>query len=361
MDIIRERFSSDGYEVLSDEGWIPVHSCGITHSFRKYVVLFESGTTVECADRHVFIDENREEVFAKDLGPGDRILSESGVDPVFDVFDMGEDENFFDLTMERHNHYYTNGILSHNSGFMINTACRQALRGYTPVIFTLEMSEDMVAQRMDSIFSGLDINRIYTTKRSELVPRLKDVKAKEGRGDLFIKQFPTGTASINDFRAYLHELAIRGIEPDIIYCDYVNLMRPSYTNRSNMYEDVKRIAEELRALGFEFKVPVVSVTQLNREGSNVSLSESDFTYVAESMGVAATCDFMFILGVDSDLLTYRNELHYKITKNRLGGRVGEIDKFYFDNRSLKIYDVTELDQWLADERVSAGSREIFGS
>lgn len=248
-------------------------------------------------------------------------------------------------------------IHGNKSGFMLNVMARQALHGHNPVMFTLEMSEDAMAQRMDAIYSGLNINRMYnTSNRKRLIKELKIIKDSEERGNMFIKQFPTGTASINEFRTYLHELSLRDHNPDIIFCDYVNLMKPSYNSKGSLYEDVKRISEELRAMSFEFAVPIVSVSQLNREGMRVSFDEVDFTYSAESAGLPATADFMWVLGVDHDRLTYQNELHYKITKNRLGGRVGDINKFYVDPHSLKIYDETELDVWMTDAEKS-GCRE----
>jgi len=96
---------------------------------------------------------------------------------------------------------------------------------------------------------------------------------------------------------------------------------------------------------------------LNREGSMVNFAELDFVYISESMGVPATADFMAIYGVDNDLLVYSSELHYKIVKNRLGGRVGEIDKFYYDARSLKMYDSTEMELWLSDAKITGDERK----
>lgn len=252
-------------------------------------------------------------------------------------------------------------IHGNKSGTMLNISSRQVLHGHNVVLFTLEMSEYAMAQRLDSIYSGIDINRIYTDKKKELVAELAKYKGMENKGQLFIKQFPTGNASVNDFRTYLHELDIRNIKPDIIYCDYVNLMKPSYRNKSeSMYADVKRISEELRALSFEFSCPVFSVSQLSKEGSRIDFEEVDFTYVSESMGLAATADAMFILGVDNSKLIYQNELHYKITKNRIGGRVGEINKFLFDPKSLKLYDPTEEQLWFNDAYKSGcEKREIY--
>ena len=89
----------------------------------------------------------------------------------------------------------------------------------------------------------------------------------------------------------------------------------------------------------------------------VSFAELDFVYISESMGVPATADFMAIYGVDEESLAYKSELHYKIVKNRLGGRVGEIDKFYYDTRSLKMYDAQELDLWIAEAAISGDTRE----
>jgi replicative DNA helicase len=240
-----------------------------------------------------------------------------------------------------------------------NMAARQVLHGFTPVIMTLEMSQDPYAQRFDSIYSLLDINRMYlTSHKSQLIDRLSTVKATPDRGELYIKQFPTGEATVRDFRVYMRELLMRDINPDIIYVDYINLMKSADVAGKDLYSKVKRIAEELRALSFEFKVPVVSVSQLNREGTFVGLEELDFNYIAESLGLPATADFMAIYGRDDDSLVYESEIHSKIVKNRLGGRVGEKITLYLDNRSLKMYDESESELWLAEAAESGDSREL---
>lgn len=71
---------------------------------------------------------------------------------------------------------------------------------------------------------------------------------------------------------FLRELSLRDFHPDIVYTDYINLMRSTSSGGkdSSLYEKVKDVAEELRGLSFEFACPMVSVSQLNREGSSVS-------------------------------------------------------------------------------------------
>jgi len=243
---------------------------------------------------------------------------------------------------------------------MANFAARQVLHGHNVVLLTLEMSQDMFAQRFDSIYSLLDINRMYLSGKNfvNLKNKLTNVKATPNRGELYIKQYPTGAATVGDFKIYLRELKMRDIRPEIIYVDYINLMKPAMKTGDSLYSSVKTIAEELRALSFEFEAPVVSVSQLNREGSFVGFEEVDFNYISESHGVAATSDFMSIFGVSQDALIYESELHNKIVKNRLGGRVGDILKMYYDTRNLKMYDQEEEDLWKKDAVTSGDGRNF---
>jgi len=359
---IKERYKVNNYSVLSDNGWIPIKYCIKTEKIRKYLILFESSIEIECADDHKLMSIDNREVFAKDINIGDKIKSFDGYDIVFDVFDTEEEIEMYDLSLENHYLYYTNNILSHNSNTMANFAARQVLNGHNAVVLTLEMSQDAFAQRFDAIYSKLDINRIYlsTTYKNSLYRSLRELKAYENRGELFIKQYPTGDASVLDFRIYLRELVLRGINIDIVYVDYINLMKAAYKLDNNMYSAIKRISEELRALSFEFKCPFVSVSQLNREGFYTQFSEVDFNHVAESMGIPATADFMAILGTDENQMSYESEILYKITKSRIGGRVGHIERFYLDKRSLKMYDGSELDEWIEDATISGDDRTPSG-
>jgi hypothetical protein len=132
----------------------------------------------------------------------------------------------------------------------------------------------------------------------------------------------------------------------------------AFSKANDLYTSVKSIAQELRALSFEFKMPVVSVSQLNREGTFVGFEQMDYNYIAESMGIPATADFMSIIGIDEDKWVYEHELHNKIIKNRLGGRLNEIWRCYYDERTLKMYDEQELDVWLADARLFNDERTL---
>jgi len=244
--------------------------------------------------------------------------------------------------------------------FMANMAARQVENGKNVILMSMEMSEDVFSQRFDSIYSKTDINRMYINKsiRSHMIKEIAKLKKTDGIGDLYIKEFPTGATDVNTFRKYLRELKMRKVKIDVLYCDYIGIMRPSSGVTGNMYTDGKCVAEELRALSLEFDIPIITAIQINREGSRLDLKELDHNFVAESSGIAATSDFMMFLGDDEDLFTYENEIHYKIIKNRIGGRVGDIKKFYIDTRSLKMYCETEYQVWIDDVKTSNDDREV---
>ena len=274
--------------------------------------------------------------------------------PVFDEFVNG---GFPPKTLS----VFVAKIHGFKSNVMANMIARQVLAGHNIALASLEMSEDMFAQRFDGIYSQLDINRFYfnRTLQAELVARLRAAKDTPGRGQLYIKAFPTGKASVKDFRTWVRELKLRGIELDAFFFDYLNLMGSEEVAKGdNSYGLMKSIAEETRAMGFEFDMPMISVSQLNRAGTFMSFEDVDFNSIAESMGVPATADFMMIMGSNDEHMVYNNEVHYKIVKNRLGGRVGEMDKFFYDARSMKMYCSSEMDLWMDDIQSSGDERNV---
>jgi replicative DNA helicase len=326
----------------------------IKHAMTQSIDIIDSGQSLENLRQKI------EDALCKDLKVdlglhyftelGERLrrmftVTETRIPTYFPTFDEFINGGFPPFTLS----VIVAKIHGFKSGTMANWAARQVLHGHNVGLISLEMSEDMFAQRFDAIFSNLDMNRMYFgDMRFTLKDSLKTIKETEGRGELFIKQYPTGSASIRDFRIFLRELVLRDIILDILYVDYINLMRSAFKKADNLYTSVKAVAEELRALSFEFEVPVVSVSQLNREGSFAGFEDVDFNYIAESLGVPATADFMSMIGTNPDDWIYQHELHNKILKNRLGGRVHEMWKWYYDDRSLKLYDEQEMDMWIAD-------------
>ena len=97
------------------------------------------------------------------------------------------------------------------------------------------------------------------------------IKAKFPNAELVIKEFPTGTITANNIRALLTQLALHDdFVPDMIAIDYLELLLPiRKTDQEHVAQ--MRIAEEIRAIGQEFKMLIWTVTQTNRDGESVEL------------------------------------------------------------------------------------------
>ena len=111
-----QSFNIEDYNILTDDGFKP---CKAIHKTIKYDIwnLITKNYELQCADNHIVFDENYNQIFVKDLKPGDKIQTETGVDEVLDVFKTNESENMYDVELadDSQHRYYTNGILSHNT------------------------------------------------------------------------------------------------------------------------------------------------------------------------------------------------------------------------------------------------------
>ena len=138
--------------------------------------------------------------------------------------------------------------------------------GKNVLYITNEMEEEKLAKRIDCNLLDIPIDDMDTYSLETYRKRIERVKGQT-RGKLIFKEYPTTVGNVNNFRALLNELRLkRNFRPDIIYVDYLNNMASSRIKRgaTNMYEYIKAVGEELRGLAGEFKVPIITSTQVNR-------------------------------------------------------------------------------------------------
>lgn len=110
-----ESFDASEWEVECEDGYVDVLSSNKTIKYEIYHIKCENGLSLECADNHILINENHDEIFSKD-SLGCNILTKYGSSKVISVEATGIYENMYDLSIDSKEHtYYTNDILSHNT------------------------------------------------------------------------------------------------------------------------------------------------------------------------------------------------------------------------------------------------------
>lgn len=175
---------------------------------------------------------------------------------------------------------------------------------------TLELSEDETAKRYIQSMFGLTSDQAelikttlfhrdpvtgtvqFETKEFMRNSVLSERKAIQNsllwsRGELLIKEFPTGTLSTEHLMLYLDSLKReRGFVPDLIILDYADLMK---LDAQSLRIDTGRLYKELRGIS-GLGYALVSASQGNRESANAKVVTS--TNVAEDWSKIGTVDIV---------------------------------------------------------------------
>lgn len=200
--------------------------------------------------------------------------------------------------------------------FLGNIACNVAAQGKTVVLVSLEMSELMYAKRISTKVTNIPISDLRDSS-SLVKDKVNTYKMSHEKSKLIIKEFPPNAITVNQLSAYLKKLTNKGIVPDMVVLDYINLLHSPIGN--NSYERIKHTSEQVRALSYTYKCPFVTATQINRAGLNEQ--NPGVENISESIGLAATADcIMSIWQEEGD--TELGVIRLGMVKNRYGQNFG---------------------------------------
>jgi replicative DNA helicase len=202
---------------------------------------------------------------------------------------------------------------------MIHTTVKAMLAGKKVVYISLEMSEEVLGQRLaQAIFNCtkhpsvakdiLQVSNANTVNwaRGGIVAKgcieddaiqatmLKRANNNAYYNNVMVKAFPTGQLSIGELKAYLDNLeTTEHFAPDVIVIDYADLLRFGQKNGDDFRIALGQVYADLRGIAVERNAMVVSASQINRMGAMAK--KIDMTHVSESFAKAAIVDNMVII------------------------------------------------------------------
>jgi hypothetical protein len=110
-----EVFDASEWEIETEDGFQPIISSNKTIEYEVFRITLSDGKILECADNHIIMTLDGQEVFAKD-SLNREIKTVDGNATVVMVENLQYSEEMYDLSIDSVNHtYYANGILSHNT------------------------------------------------------------------------------------------------------------------------------------------------------------------------------------------------------------------------------------------------------
>ncbi|MGD2118258.1 MAG: replicative DNA helicase [Chromatiales bacterium] len=147
--------------------------------------------------------------------------------------------------------------------FAMNLAENVAIQSKMPVaVFSLEMPGEQLVMRMLSSLGRIDQHRVRTGKlEDDEWPRLTSAVSILAEANLHIDD--TASLTPTEIRARSRRLMREHGQLGLIVIDYLQLMQaPGAGN--NRTEEISMISRSLKALAKELNVPVIALSQLNR-------------------------------------------------------------------------------------------------
>ena len=180
--------------------------------------------------------------------------------------------------------------------------------GYNVLHYTLELGEDYVGRRYDAFFTQIPVDKI-SSQKDKIESTVEELK-----GNLIIKEFPTGKATMTTVESHIQKVKDLGIEPDLVIIDYVDLLS-SKRRTVDRKSEIDDIYSSTKGLARELNIPIWSVSQVNRAGAKDNIVEGD--------KAAGSYDKIMITDVCISLSRQRRDKvegtgRFHIMKNRYG-------------------------------------------
>lgn len=199
------------------------------------------------------------------------------------------------------------------SWWLVHVAKRALMQRWKTVYVTLELADKYVGKRQLQSLFALTSRPLEEETYTKLVkdeegvltdlemrtlsrPAISDKKVLQGLSKkldashfdnlLRIKEFPTGSLTVQGLYAYLENLEqTTNFIPDALVLDYADLMK---VDEKNLRASLGAVYKDLRGLAGERNLALITASQSNREGAGSRLISD--THVAEDYSKIATAD-----------------------------------------------------------------------
>ncbi|MEW6353843.1 MAG: replicative DNA helicase [Pseudomonadota bacterium] len=185
------------------------------------------------------------------------------------------------------------------TSFAMNIAEHAAIKTQLPVaIFSMEMPAEQLAMRMMSSLGRIDQHKVRTGKLDDDDwPRLTSAVGILAEAPLYIDDTPA--LNPTELRARARRLK-REHGLGLIVIDYLQLMQTA-GNKENRTNEISEISRSLKALAKELNVPVIALSQLNRNLEQRPNKRPVMSDLRESGGIEQDADLIVFI--------YRDEVY----------------------------------------------------
>ena len=228
------------------------------------------------------------------------------------------------------------------SALALQIAINAATRNRPVALFSLEMSDESLAQRTISGLSGK--TNVQLMEGSCDVQELYKQTAESLNLPVYIDD--SGTLTIMELRAKTRKLILKyGIKMLIV--DYLQLMEGAGQSRE---QEVSKVSRGLKAISKEFSIPVIALSQLSRKCEERADKRPMLSDLRESGAIEQDADVVGFVyrpayyriatcQIDSSEVSSEGVIEFIIAKNR-NGATGS----YFLQHNIALTEITEYEK-----------------
>lgn len=277
----------------------------------------ETSELLEDAERNVFKIAEQRQRGRSGLSPIKSFLADA-VEKIETLFEMegnitGASTGFHDLDEKTSGLQPADLIIVAGRPSMgkttiaMNMAENVAIKGQKPVaVFSMEMPGEALAMRMMSSLGRIDQHKVRTGKLDDDEwPRMTSAINMLADTQLFIDDTPALTPI--EVRSRARRLAQKHGQLGLIVLDYLQLMQ-SPSSGDNRVQQISDISRSLKALAKELNVPVIALSQLNRNLEQRPNKRPLMSDLRESGAIEQDADLI--------VFVYRDEVYNEDTPDK---------------------------------------------
>ena len=230
---------------------------------------------------------------------------------------------------------------SGKSWILLKTAIAAAEQGLTVGIYSGEMSENKVGYRIDTLMSHISNSKIIHGNievQAQYKKFLQDVqRSLKGKILVLTPKMINGTAGVNALRAFIEKENL-----DMLCIDQHSLLEDDRGAR-NPVERASNISKDLKNLQVMTQIPIISVSQQNREKNETGTPGTENISQSDRIGQDATTIIFFDQKEDKSLDNYNKLLTMYLVKSRDSANGMQIKYSVNFNTGTFIYIPSEED------------------
>jgi replicative DNA helicase len=248
-------------------------------------------------------------------------------------------QHCYDLVVPEVHSYIANGIVSHNTSWLLTTAMNTARFGARVAIFTMEMGVEQIIQRMVAMETGINVQKLRLAKLSpQEASRFTEAIGRISNYHIFIDDSPaiSPMEMRTKVRRLKHEYGL-----DLIIVDYMQLMNAGGTFENNRVQEISLISRSLKEMARELNVPLISAAQLSRAVEQRQDKRPVLSDLRESGSIEQDSDIVMFLYRDeiyNEATEFPNQADVIVAKHR-NGPTGTVS-LYFEKSLTKFMDAS---------------------